>query len=118
MPTEPHRHYGDPGETHTYWTSIGRNVGTVTLADDDWQAFTDDLLSLVCGIPSTDIIDDVLDGRSSWEGVPEDSYLILFTIDDHHLADLRSELARLAKQYRQDGIGLVGGPGTDTVVRP
>jgi hypothetical protein len=101
--------------THTYWISIGRNVGAEPMSEQDWCDFFANVHTacLLWG----DVITNVT-GRSFWNGDDEEARLILVSIDtDYGVANLRSSLARWAKHYRQDAIGMVGGPGTDTLVR-
>ena len=108
--------------THTYWASIGRNVApgklrpAGPLADDQWNWFASDLRSVVTNHDGT-ILAEVTGGRSTWEGESEETYLLLFTAPDSHAVEIiRAVFASIARYYCQDCIGLVGGPGTDTLV--
>lgn len=99
--------------THTYWTSIGRNVGTEPMGRTDWRHFkraTEQvILNRGGGILAS------VKGRSTWNDEEEETVLYLFDIRAHEVPTLREGLASLARAYRQDAIGLVGGPGESLV---
>lgn len=100
----------------TYWVSIGRNVDGVPMSEQDWCDFFahTHTACLVWGNVITNVT-----GRSFWNGDDEETRLILVTLSEPwQEANLRTSLARLARQYRQEAIGFVGGPGTDTLIRP
>jgi hypothetical protein len=104
-------------ETHTYWVSIGGNIrGEAMDPATEWHGFRLDLATILADVDA-DILSTV-DGSSSWENVNERSHLVLFSIPAANDPALRSRLAHLARLYEQDAIGLVGGPGTDTLVYP
>lgn len=100
-------------QTHTYWASIGGN-GPDGQPLPDWPDFQRALVQTLEYI-GADILATV-DGASSWQGVPEQTRLVLFTIRADRVEVLREDLAILARAYDQEAIGLVGGPGTDTLV--
>jgi hypothetical protein len=103
-------------ETATYWASIGGNIRGEAMSPGDWADFRLDLAYTLADV-GADVLSTV-DGSSSWENVSERSHLVLFSIPAANDPDLRSKLARLAHLYEQDAVGLVGGPGTDTLVYP
>lgn len=99
---------------HTYWVSIGRNVGASPMSEDAWRAFrhgVDDAVVRVAGRYVTSVR-----GSSTWAGAAEETYLLLATIPAENVAELRRILARLATAHDQDAIGFVGGPGTDATI--
>ena len=103
-------------DTHTYWSTIGRNRPTgQTLSTGEWQAFRSDLRHAV-QLWGSEILATIDNGTSTWQGETEQTFAILFTIDPRFLPALRENLGRHVRRYGQDAIGLVGGPGTDTLV--
>lgn len=99
---------------HTYWASIGRNVGANPLDLNQWHQFHRDIRDVIhehCGT-----ILSTVHGTSVWKGQEEDTTLVLFTIGERPLPSLRSYLSQIAQCYGQDAIGFVGGPGTDTYI--
>ena len=99
---------------HTYWISIGRNVGAEPMRRGDWEAFQDATERYILRRRAA-ILTSVV-GRGDWEGEPEETCLYLIQISGAEVATLRSALAYLARVYGQDGIGFVGGIGTDTYI--
>ena len=100
--------------THTYWLSIGRNVGAEPMSGRLWELFRHDVDTLP--IIHDGAVLATVHGSSSWEGIEEETYLVLATIPTYAVENVRTVLAALATYYRQDGSGFVGGPGTDTYV--
>lgn len=101
-------------EQHTYWVSIGRNRGDKPASVSLWRSFIDGTVRIVEESGAT-ILTDVT-GVSSWEGVTEETYLVLITIDSVKVDGLRSWLAEWAGANKQDAIGFVGGSGADTLI--
>lgn len=60
-------------------------------------------------------------GVSTWNGGTEETYLVLVSLPEPAAAgsqygdSVADRLADLARAYRQDAIGLVGGPGESIV---
>jgi hypothetical protein len=102
---------------HTYWVSIGRNVGTVPMGHHEWQGFQDAIAAVIDHLPQAGIITEV-DGSSTWDATPEETHLFLVTVPAQYVNLFRARLALLVPIYRQDAIGFVGGPSTDTLIRP
>lgn len=84
---------------HTVVLSIGRNTAAGPLAYDEWHEYRDEVRSALTLTYGTG------DGTGEWEGTEEDTFLAIGTADD--LEELRRTLARLARTYRQDAIGLL-----------
>ncbi len=106
-------HVEFPPTTLTVWVSIGRNVGSDPMNDQDWSDFFAHVHTacLVWGNVVTNVT-----GRSFWNGDEEETKLILVTIPTAYGPEnLRRSLARLAAQYGQEAIGFVGGPGESLV---
>ncbi len=103
--------------THTYWISIGRNVEDTPLTAGQWFTFQEEIRSTVANIGGG-VIETEVTGSSSWEGQEEDTHLFLVTVDAARVDWVKLSLSSLARAYNQDAIGFVGGPGTDTVIRP
>lgn len=100
-------------ERHTYWISIGRNVGPDPMSDTRWSQFRSDVHQSAAYFG--DIITTV-QGESAWHGQTEETYLVLVAVKyDSNVDGLRGVLATIAKQYRQEAIGFVGGPGSTLV---
>lgn len=98
--------------THTYWASIGRNIGTEPMADADWARFCDETRRVAALWGS---VITTAAGTSTWQDDNEDAFLVLFTIEEDTLDALRYSLRNLARTYGQDAIGLVGGPGESLI---
>lgn len=102
--------------THTVTISIGRNDGpdtralgrAVPMAPERWDAFRDAVAT------SVDVVYGTGHGVGTWEGVSEDTFLLVGTVEN--VTQLRAKLAELAADYRQDAIGLVAQAGVDTMV--
>lgn len=99
--------------THTYWASIGRNVGTEPLSDEGWGNFQDATERAILRRWASILAS--IKGISDWSGEEEETVAYLFTIRADEVPNLRTNLAHLARAYRQDAIGLVGGPGENLV---
>lgn len=99
--------------TETYWVSIGRNVGAEPLSDEGWECFQDATEKAILRRRAS-ILTSVA-GVSDWQGLEEQTVLYLLTISSAEVPTLRIGLAHLAKSYRQDAIGFVGGPGETLV---
>lgn len=90
--------------------TIGRNVGPLPLARDEWNGFQQDVrdaLHVSLNVPYRDI--EAHAGRGEWDGVAEDS--IKFSVlvpgyDGTGYAPLRAQLAIIRDNYRQDAIAL------------
>lgn len=95
-------------EQHTYWISIGRNVGANPLSETEWGDFRADVRSTV---EVYGRIECEVEGSSTYLGVPEDTYLILVEVDADTVQRLSRALPPIGYQYGQDAIGFVGGPG-------
>ena len=95
--------------TSTYWVSIGRNIGETPMWRRDWHAYCRSIRNL------GDVIAEV-NGQSEWEGIAEETYLVLLSIPTDSVPTVRAQLTTLATLHKQDGIGFVGGPGTDTYI--
>lgn len=107
----------DDSTTSTYWISIGRNTSYGgTLIDYDWSVFRARIRYTVRAAWIDGSIIAEVSGQSTWEGVAEDTHLFLVTVPTSNVAPLRAHLQKIAQRYHQDAIGLVGGPGTDTLV--
>lgn len=101
-------------ETHTYWVSIGRNVGSEPMNLAEWHAFHKDVRDIVFEVKGT--ILETVHGRGAWRDGEEESILILATIPGHRVDYVRTILASIASIFHQEAIGFVGGPGTDTYI--
>lgn len=99
--------------TYTYWASIGRNVGSSPARTGEWIGFRAELHGVIRALDGQIIT--TVDGESDWAGDPEETHLVLFSVDATRLPTLRGCLADLGQRYNQDAIGLVGGPGTSLV---
>jgi hypothetical protein len=100
--------------TETYWASIGRNTGDDVFGAQHWSRFQRTVLDDIeraCG--GTVVV--TVNGRSKWNGQPEDTFLVLFTIAPSYVAPLRHRLASTARTFGQEAIGLVGGIGPTLV---
>lgn len=100
--------------THNYWISIGRNRGDSPASVDIWRSFQDSIGAIVCE-EGGNVITDV-SGVSSWNGATEETYLVLAQLDESAVDTVRDRLAELARAHKQEAIGFVGGPGTDTYI--
>jgi hypothetical protein len=114
--TDPCTVCNDRPTTHTYWLSIGRNVGDCgdKLTTGEWYGFHEQV-RIVIGCVNGDIVTEVA-GESEWCGNREETHLFLVTVPAANVDGLRRYLRRLANDYRQDAIGMVGGAGTDTLI--
>jgi hypothetical protein len=103
-------------ETHTYWVSIGRNVGADPLSDAGWTDFQESVVSTI--LRHGRLVSQV-EGRSvSSDWSPEDTALFLTVVPADHVPNVRAILSATASYYGQEAIGFVGGPSTDTLIRP
>jgi hypothetical protein len=101
--------------THTYWISIGRNVGIDgPIEHYAWQLFKGQVVAAV--LDSGGAILSTVDGNSAWNGDEEECYLLLASLPSGQVPQLKLWLANLATDWAQDAIGFVGGPGTDTLI--
>jgi len=105
MPTEP--------ITHTYWISIGRNVGDDPATLSVWADFQADARSVFAREHAAIVAE--VDGHSTWNGQSEATHLFLVSLRADSVPTLRTRLSHLASKYGQDAIGLVGGPGSSLV---
>lgn len=101
----------DTTTTHTVSVSFGRNVGDTPMPERDWATFRSSVAALV-PVQYGSFTSDA----GKWNGNAEESALILGTVNSQELAFLRTRLAELAAEYRQDGIGLLVQNDTDTVI--
>ena len=83
---------------------LGRNIGTEPMDDLRWQFFVDDVLALV-GKHGGEVF-TVAYGGGSWDGVSEESAVIVFGGAAEGFA---AELSILASSYEQEAIGLLEG---------
>jgi len=98
---------------HTYWISIGRNVGDRPMPLERWHDFQNACEAVFRGVSAT-IVTEV-GGRGGWEGETEDTHLFLVSLPAHSVNLLRARLALLLPIYTQDAIGFVGGPGESLI---
>lgn len=100
-------------DLHTYWASIGRNIGTDPMSDHEWTIARHDLQG-AAQLWGTAVL-STIEGSSSYKGRDEGAYAVLFTIEPRFLDALRDGLQRLAVRHQQESVGLVGGPGETLV---
>lgn len=101
----------------TVTVTIGRNDGPATrearsavpMSLEIWDAFQTDVRA------SLDVVYGTGTGVGEWDGITEDTFLAVGLVSD--LGRVKTRLAELAADYRQDAIGLVTQVGTDTQVR-
>jgi hypothetical protein len=84
--------------------SIGRNVGTQPMDDSQWGSFVADIEDLVRKHGGE--VHTVAYGNGAWDGVPEESAVIVFA---GAAEGFDQELSALASWYDQDAIALVSG---------
>jgi hypothetical protein len=84
--------------------SVGRNIGIEPMDDSRWEQFVDDVLSLIHKHGGE--VYTIADGGGAWDGVAEQSAVIVFGGTSHDFAD---ELSALASAYGQEAIGLLSG---------
>ncbi|WP_263729975.1 hypothetical protein [Cellulomonas sp. SG140] len=92
--------------------TLGRNVGTVPMAAEEWDDFQTDAEAILEGCT---VREDVWwcerhYGAGEWDGIREESVRVtLLGVVEVREAQLRLELAELADQYRQDAVALSWG---------
>lgn len=89
--------------------NIGRNVGSESMSDADWDkfiAYTASALSSTC-LNHTEF--EFHYGRGTWEGVAEESCHVSTLAQSVDGPKLRSKLRDLARQFGQDTVALVIG---------
>jgi hypothetical protein len=84
--------------------SIGRNIGTEPMDDILWEYFVDDVLKLINKHGGE--VYTIAYGGGAWDGVSEESAVIVFAGAAEEFAD---ELSMLASSYGQEAIGLLSG---------
>ena len=103
----------------TITVSIGRNVGTEPMSENEWFSFRE---AIKCAVKFTD--HQILftgDGEGIWEGQKEDAFTIVaMTVADTNgkmgsdTAWLRDWAGRLGRKYGQDAVAITTGE-TDLV---
>jgi len=83
---------------------LGRNIGTEPMDDDRWQTFVDEVQELVSKHGGE--VFTVAYGGGSWDGMSEESAVIVFGAAQDGFA---AELSVLASCYGQEAIGLLSG---------
>jgi hypothetical protein len=83
---------------------LGRNVGNDPMDDARWESFVDEVLLLIHKHGGE--VFTVAYGGGSWDGVSEESAVIVFGAAEDGFA---SELSILATAYDQDAVGLLAG---------
>ena len=94
-----------PGNTLTI--SVGRNVGSTPMSDDDWLTFRS-VVSFAIGA-TVGRHDTIHSGTGIWNGVPEDSTIWTLFTPRPYLSKLVEELAEVARAFDQDTIAVTIG---------
>lgn len=92
----------------TVTVSIGRNVGSQPMSDNDWTNF----ISVVGASIKRDanaVFVDAAASRGEWDGIAEDSRTWVADIDEWDLGALRGSLAEWARTFMQDAIAFTVG---------
>lgn len=99
----------------TVTISIGRNVNDRPMSAALWAGFTLDVQTLLENVEA-EIFVRTAKSEGVWDGVSEDSYTWVASVDAAYLSALEVNLSRLADTYLQDAIALT--VGTTTLVTP
>lgn len=92
--------------------TLGRNVAGVPVSVDEWKRRERSLEDLVR--THTETVYTVAEGFGEWDGQREESFIIVFAIDEGMLKVLRLVVRVLATLWDQEAIALVVGE-TDLV---
>jgi hypothetical protein len=93
-------------EERPHWVSIGRNHEAGYHSVPAWHQFQEEVTNAATLWGSATGV--TVHGTSEWEGVPEDTFLVLVTLREDFAEHLIDSLAALARRYSQEAIGLVG----------
>jgi hypothetical protein len=89
--------------------SIGRNVRDSELSDVDWDAFIRSTKGLVDETNNDGNVHYFGTGEGVYLGETEESFTIVYTVDENDLDYLRTGLTMLAHAYDQESIALTLG---------
>lgn len=102
------RHEGEGREMlKTVSVTLGRNVAGVPVSVDEWKRRERSLEAVVRFYAET--VHTVAEGLGEWDGQREESFIIVFAIDEGRLEVLRPAIGVLAILWDQDAIALVVG---------
>ena len=93
--------------------TAGRNVGSVPLADDQWQDLRHQIGATLTDAGATIYTRDAI-GSGQWESptgelIREESVTYVGAIQDAVLDALSRNISRIASQFNQDAIALIVG---------
>ncbi len=101
--------------TVTFTVTAGRNVDNAPMSNERWGQFKSDLTQTLRVFGAS--FYTIAEGSGEYVGMSEKSFVLIGTIDGHAMRVLvRPRLARLARLYGQEAIGLIEQCNTDTLV--
>ena len=101
--------------TVTFALSIGRNVGAEPMSTERWGQFKSEIDHALSVFGAT--LYSKAESKGQFQGMPEHGCIWLGTISGHAMRiALKPHLAKLARIYSQEAIGLVEQADTHTLI--